>query len=45
MLDIQKTYREAKAKAKELMQAGRIGDYVKQLGQIHQLRQQMMLSK
>ena len=38
MIDLKKQFQEAKEKAKDLMQAGKIKDYIKQLEIISQLQ-------
>ena len=38
MIDLKKQFQEAKEKAKELMKAGKIKDYIKQLEVISQLQ-------
>ena len=44
-MDLQKTYREAKEKAKELMKAGKISDYVNQLRELHKLNIELIREK
>ncbi len=42
MIDLKKTYREARKKAVELMKQGNLSAYIAQLAMLQELRLQMM---
>lgn len=42
MIDLMKTYRDARNRAIELMQKGQLSAYIAQLARVHELKLQLM---